>query len=349
MMMHAQDFRTDRYGMVTGLREGGYSDDMTLAAVAGANGRMISSPERAVFFHPLAANLSFSRYWNYLRKQTIVLETYNTTFNFWMNRGLFSVHCWLSWSFVFPYVTTLVHLVVALRAFVSTSFDSFPSCSIGLILASCVVGSTLVELCSLRHLSKVVINLCNALSPGTPHVTIESYNFFMVHLHLLLPWHKLCLAEFCQNMSRDNFLEPCYAMVNSVPDSLESLHGIAKANVHGHLCITWVGLEFLVEKMFVCAWMQVFIATVVDNFLYPVSAIYSHVFQHIDWAGVQYWLQNGKICQIQRGERRWKVIESPKTGWSTQEVDCTLIGKASFWTLITDTFLPHQNRSKKAN
>jgi hypothetical protein len=61
MMMHAQDFRTDRYGMVTGLREGGYSDDMTLAAVAGANGRMISSPERAVFFHPLAANLSFSR------------------------------------------------------------------------------------------------------------------------------------------------------------------------------------------------------------------------------------------------------------------------------------------------
>ncbi|KAH9554883.1 hypothetical protein CY35_08G086700 [Sphagnum magellanicum] len=272
MMMHAQDFRTDRYGMVTGLREGGYSDDMTLAAVAGANGRMISSPERAVFFHPLAANLRFSRYWNYLRKQTIVLETYNTTFNFWMNRGLFSVHCWLSWSFVFPYVTTMVHLVVALRAFVSTSFDSFPSCSIGLILASCVVGSTLVELCSLRHLSKVVINLCNALSPGTPHISIQSYNFFMV-----------------------------------------------------------------------------FIATVVDNFLYPVSAVYSHVFQHIDWAGVQYWLQNGKICQIQRGERRWKVVESPKTGWSTQEVDCTLAGKASFWTLITDTFLPHQNGSKKAN
>jgi hypothetical protein len=136
-----------------------------------------------------------------------VLETYNTTFNFWMNRGLFSVHCWLSWSFVFPYVTTLVHLVVALRAFVSTSFDSFPSCSIGLILASCVVGSTLVELCSLRHLSKVVINLCNALSPGTPHISIQSYNFFMVHLHLLLPLYRLCLADFvktCQEITSWN-------------------------------------------------------------------------------------------------------------------------------------------------
>ncbi|KAL3624060.1 hypothetical protein CASFOL_032876 [Castilleja foliolosa] len=35
MMMHAEDFRTDRHGVVSELREGGYSDDMTLAAIAG--------------------------------------------------------------------------------------------------------------------------------------------------------------------------------------------------------------------------------------------------------------------------------------------------------------------------
>jgi hypothetical protein len=33
--MHADDFRQDRYGIVSGLRDGGYSDDMTLAAIAG--------------------------------------------------------------------------------------------------------------------------------------------------------------------------------------------------------------------------------------------------------------------------------------------------------------------------
>lgn len=33
--MHADDFRLDRYGVVSGLRDGGYSDDMTLAAIAG--------------------------------------------------------------------------------------------------------------------------------------------------------------------------------------------------------------------------------------------------------------------------------------------------------------------------
>lgn len=33
--MHADDFRYDRHGVVSGLRDGGYSDDMTLAAIAG--------------------------------------------------------------------------------------------------------------------------------------------------------------------------------------------------------------------------------------------------------------------------------------------------------------------------
>lgn len=33
--MHADDFRYDRYGVVSGLRDGGYSDDMTFAAIAG--------------------------------------------------------------------------------------------------------------------------------------------------------------------------------------------------------------------------------------------------------------------------------------------------------------------------
>jgi len=33
--MHSEDFRKDNCGVVSGLRDGGYSDDMTLAAIAG--------------------------------------------------------------------------------------------------------------------------------------------------------------------------------------------------------------------------------------------------------------------------------------------------------------------------
>jgi hypothetical protein len=116
MMMHADDFRQDLYGLVTGLKNGGYSDDMTLAAIAGQHKRLIWSPPVAVFPHPLASDLSFSRYWNYLRKQTFVLESYVSKVNWIMNRALFGVHCYLSWGFVCPYVMALVHIATTLRA-----------------------------------------------------------------------------------------------------------------------------------------------------------------------------------------------------------------------------------------
>lgn len=35
IQMHADDFRNNLYNLVSGLRDGGYSDDMTLAALAG--------------------------------------------------------------------------------------------------------------------------------------------------------------------------------------------------------------------------------------------------------------------------------------------------------------------------
>ncbi|KAL9252979.1 rRNA methyltransferase 1, mitochondrial-like protein [Drosera capensis] len=106
MMMHADDFRLDRFGVVSELRDGGYSDDMTLAAIAGAHKRLITSPPVAVFPHPLASDLSFGRYWNYLRKQTFVLESYVSNVNWIMNRALFSSHCYLSWGFVMPTTST---------------------------------------------------------------------------------------------------------------------------------------------------------------------------------------------------------------------------------------------------
>lgn len=55
------------------------------------------------------------RYWNYLRKQTFVLESYTTKVNQIMNRALFSVHTYLSWGFVAPYFVALIHVTAALR------------------------------------------------------------------------------------------------------------------------------------------------------------------------------------------------------------------------------------------
>ncbi|XP_047950959.1 uncharacterized protein LOC125196472 [Salvia hispanica] len=226
MMMHADDFRTNRHNVVSDLKDGGYSDDMTLAAIAGAHKRLITSPPVAVFPHPLGSDLNFGRYWNYLRKQTFVLESYATKINWVMNRALFSVHCYLSWGFVAPFVMSGIHLAAALRFHSNGySFDEAVLPSTGLLLAGCLATCTTIELLSMWNLTRIEVQLCNLLSPEAPPLSLASYN-----------------------------------------------------------------------------WCLVFIAMLVDNFLYPISAFRSHFSQSINWSGIRYHLKDGKISKIDRSK-----------------------------------------------
>ncbi|KAK7358383.1 hypothetical protein VNO77_00310 [Canavalia gladiata] len=227
MMMHADDFRQDRYGVVSGLKDGGYSDDMTLAAISGAHKRLITSPPVAVFPHPLASDLNFGRYWNYLRKQTFVLESYTTTVNWMMNRALFATHCYLSWGFVAPYCMAMIHVAAALRFYNKEfSLEGMTYTSGGLSLVAFLAICTLVELLSMWNLTRIEVQLCNMLSPEATQLSLASYN-----------------------------------------------------------------------------WCLVFIAMLVDNFLYPVSAVRSHFSQSINWSGIRYYLKDGKINKIERTQR----------------------------------------------
>ncbi|KAK6941455.1 Ceramide glucosyltransferase [Dillenia turbinata] len=226
MMMHADDFRNDNYGVVSGLRDGGYSDDMTLAALAGAHKKLITSPPVAVFPHPLARDLSFSRYWNYLRKQTFVLESYISKVNWIMNKALFSSHMYLSWGFVAPYFMAVIHVAAALRYYLNGyTLEQKEYISKGLLMVIWLTICTTLELLSMWNLTKIEVQLCNLLSPEAPPLSLASYN-----------------------------------------------------------------------------WGLVFIAMLVDNFLYPISAVRSHFSQSINWSGIRYHLKNGKISKIERSK-----------------------------------------------
>ncbi|KAL9242321.1 hypothetical protein vseg_016334 [Gypsophila vaccaria] len=223
MMMHADDFRNDNCGVVSRLRDGGYSDDMTLAAIAGAHKKLITSPPVAVFPHPLASDLNFSRYWNYLRKQTFVLESYVSKVNWIMNRALFFVHCYLSWGFVAPYVMAAIHVAAALRMRFSGQVEALNIGGLSLVggLATC----TILQLLSMWNLTRIEVHLCNILSPEAPPLSLATYN-----------------------------------------------------------------------------WCLVFVAMLVDNFLYTISAFRSHFSLSINWSGIRYYLKNGKIYKIDRGK-----------------------------------------------
>ncbi|KAF9614653.1 hypothetical protein IFM89_019630 [Coptis chinensis] len=184
MMMHADDFRNE----VTELRDGGYSDDMTLAALAGmfstgAHKRLITSPPVAVFPHLLASDLSFSRYWNYLRKQTFVLESYISRVNWIMNHALFTVHFYLSWGFVAPYVMAVIHIAAVLKVGLKENPSGETTItSGGLVLAGCLSLCTVVELVSMWNLTRVEIHLCNMLSPEEPHMSLDSYDWKLMKI-----------------------------------------------------------------------------------------------------------------------------------------------------------------------
>lgn len=49
-------------------------------------------------------------------------------------------------------------------------------------------------------------------------------------------------------------------------------------------------------------WCLVFLAMLVDNFLYPISSLRSHFSQSINWSGIRYYLRDGKIYKIDRGK-----------------------------------------------
>ncbi|KAM7259301.1 hypothetical protein ACFE04_015042 [Oxalis oulophora] len=226
MMMHTDDFRQDRFGIVSVLRDGGYSDDMTLAAIAGANKQLITSPPVAVFPHPLASDLSFSRYWNYLRKQTFVLESYVSKVNWIMNRTLCCVHCYLSLGFIIPYFMAVIHVAAALRVYVNGySHEETNFTSRGLLLVSFLAASTFMELLSMWNLTRIEVELCNLLSPEAPRLSLATFN-----------------------------------------------------------------------------WGLVFIAMLVDNFLFPISAFRSHFSQSINWSGIRYHLKDGRISKIDRSK-----------------------------------------------
>jgi hypothetical protein len=109
----------------------------------------------------------------------------------------------------------------------------------------------MIEMVSLWNISRVEINLCNALSPEQERFSTQMYNWFIV--------------------SRD-------------------FRGIEKLK-HVPVHLLWATYIYLMT-------LQVFVALIVDNFLYPFSAVYSHFTQSINWSGVEYHLKNGKVDKV---------------------------------------------------
>ncbi|GBF99914.1 hypothetical protein Rsub_12822 [Raphidocelis subcapitata] len=77
MMLRLRDVQQDdRRGVIKLWREGGYSDDLLLAALAARDGLPVATHRAALLPQLLPAAPGWGAYWNYLRRQIWVLDTY---------------------------------------------------------------------------------------------------------------------------------------------------------------------------------------------------------------------------------------------------------------------------------
>lgn len=112
MMLRLGNLRGDKFGILQAWREGGYSDDLTLASQCTQHGLAIAVPSFAVFPQWLEASYSWPRYWNYLRRQLYVLDTYADEHNRRLNHTMMWLHATASAALSAPLLTGTCQVAV---------------------------------------------------------------------------------------------------------------------------------------------------------------------------------------------------------------------------------------------
>jgi sodium/bile acid cotransporter 7 len=94
MMVRRSSFVNDEHGCRSKYERGGYSDDLILAALCDEFRRTVGAPADCIF--PQRVKHTWRQWWNYMRRQLFVMDTYSTTHNKRVNHGMLLVLSYLS-------------------------------------------------------------------------------------------------------------------------------------------------------------------------------------------------------------------------------------------------------------
>lgn len=112
MVMPLGPLRDDRYGIVKAWAGGGYSDDLIVAAKCAEHKLQVLCQPHAVFPQRLDPCFSWRHYWNYLRRQLFVMDTWAGDTNRRINHTMMVAHSYLSWAFTVPATTASLRLLL---------------------------------------------------------------------------------------------------------------------------------------------------------------------------------------------------------------------------------------------
>jgi len=287
MLFPAEVLREDTIGIVRAWSNGGYSDDLIVAAKCGEAGKHIYCPSSAIFRQTLVANPTWTTYWNYLRRQLYVMDTWAGTHNRRLNHGMLLLHCWLSWALVGP------ALAVAARA--GAWAAQVPLLATQEVYAG--PGTAWDWLGRLMGTNQG--GMCGHVGASLPGTQSVSHHAAFLH-RSSSAWASDRLA-----------MEPGAAQCGSAAAVASALAFVAACLLAGAMLrwMTGVVMELLLAlhpqaphppTLSAFSWPQVAAGFFATNALVPICALYTVVQPAITWSGTRYWKRGGRIVRVQR-------------------------------------------------
>lgn len=259
---------------------GGYSDDLTVASLCTERGLPIHCPSYAIFPQWLEGGHPPRLWWNYLRRQLCVLDTYSSPHNRRTNHTMAALHCYASWGFALPAGAAAARLALwALALLLLPSQKVYggsaePSsylwlrlfgvedCPWGLaswLAFAAAAAYAAAALCWMTGSRRAALPPWSAQRSLLLAVLSSSQPREIKHLALppLPPLAGVILDLFCE-------LNPRLAR-----PQLETFH-----------------------------WAKLWAAFVASNALLPFCMAYTFCTTHIDWSGVRYWRRGGRVVRV---------------------------------------------------
>jgi len=265
MLFRAQDVRPedDILGFLNAWAAGGYSDDLTVAARCTELGLQVFCPSYAIFPQCLDAEYSLFRYWNYLRRQLVVLDTYASDHNRRTNHVMAVLHCYFSWAFVVPVLSCSIKVGIWVGMQVISVALSL------LVVSGVYIGgpdrqaqlympySSLFDYFSKRTAANISTTHTTALG----YISAVCFIACSLYAAIALQWMT---SIVCTVMEK---LNPHTLPPNSL---LKRFH-----------------------------WGKLWVGFITTNAVLPVCMVYTFLTRHITWAGVKYRRQSGKIISVE--------------------------------------------------
>ncbi|BDA40970.1 hypothetical protein COCOBI_01-6250 [Coccomyxa sp. Obi] len=174
MLLPLADLRSDAHGIIHSWSQGGYSDDLTVASICSEKGLQILCPSFAIFPQWLERECSPGRFWNYLRRQLYVMDTYANSHNEHLNHAMLALHCYLSWAFVAPAAISSLQVAAYIYQWISlgphtASRPAMPC----LAFFAAFLGAHV----ALLWMTDVILNLFSALDVGQRRARMGQFSW----------------------------------------------------------------------------------------------------------------------------------------------------------------------------